>query len=203
MKAKLLFKYVASLIIVNLLTLQSALSAGFHYQLDLTAKLVNTPQNEVTAIQMSWIYDKELSAILMDGEDLSEAKKEETLKRRAADILTGLRDVKYFTTVSIDKKVIEYAEVETYALRLNKESRLQLNLTLPFKEKQNLKGRSLEIVVTDDSAVGLATFIDTDHMLLSDELKALCKAPSLIQRTLAEIDGHAQITETMTIDCKA
>ena len=203
MKANLFFKLVASILFVNLLALQNLFAAGFHYQFDLTAKLVNNPQNEITAIQMSWVYDKELSAILMDGEDLSEAKREETLKRRAADILTGLRDVNYFTTVSIDKTAIEFAEVETYALHLNKESRLQLNLTLPFKEKQILQGHSLEILVTDDSAIGLATFIDTDHMLLSDELKALCKAPSLIQRTLAEIDGHAQITETMTIDCKA
>jgi ABC-type uncharacterized transport system substrate-binding protein len=203
MKANLFFKLVASILFVNLLALQNLFAAGFHYQFDLTAKLVNNPQNEITAIQMSWVYDKELSAILMDGEDLSEAKREETLKRRAADILTGLRDVNYFTTVSMDKTAIEFAEVETYALHLNKESRLQLNLTLPFKEKQILQGHSLEILVTDDSAIGLATFIDTDHMLLSDALKALCKAPSLIQRTLAEIDGHAQITETMTIDCKA
>lgn len=203
MKANLFFKLVASILFVNLLALQNLFAAGFHYQFDLTAKLVNNPQNEITAIQMSWVYDKELSAILMDGEDLSEAKREETLKRRAADILTGLRDVNYFTTVSMDKTAIEFAEVETYALHLNKESRLQLNLTLPFKEKQILQGHSLEILVTDDSAIGLATFIDMDHMLLSDELKALCKAPSLIQRTLAEIDGHAQITETMTIDCKA
>ena len=202
MKTDSLLKIVASIIFVNFLTVQSLFAAGFHYQLDLTAKLANNPQNEVTAIQMSWVYDKELSAILMDGEDLSEAKREETLKKRAADILNGLQEVKYFTTVMIDKKVIEYAAVETYALRLNKESRLQLNLTLPLKEKQILKGRTLEIVVTDDSAVGLATFIDTDHMLLSDEIKALCKPPALVQKKLAEIDGHAQITETMTIDCK-
>lgn len=202
MKAISLLKIVTSAIFVNFLAIQSLFAAGFHYQLDLTAKLVNNPQNEVTAIQMSWVYDKELSAILMDGEDLSEAKREETLKKRAADILNGLQEVKYFTTVMIDKKVIEYAEVETYALRLNKESRLQLNLTLPLKQKQVLKGRTLEIVVTDDSAVGLATFIDTSHMLLSDEIKALCKPPALEQKKLTEIDGHAQITETMTIDCK-
>jgi ABC-type uncharacterized transport system substrate-binding protein len=202
MKAISLLKIVTSAIFVNFLAIQSLFAAGFHYQLDLTAKLVNNPQNEVTAIQMSWVYDKELSAILMDGEDLSEAKREETLKKRAADILNGLQEVKYFTTVMIDKKVIEYAEVETYALRLNKESRLQLNLTLPLKQKQALKGRTLEIVVTDDSAVGLATFIDTSHMLLSDEIKALCKPPALEQKKLTEIDGHAQITETMTIDCK-
>jgi len=182
--------------------MQSSFAAGFHYQLDLTAKLVNNPENELTAIQMSWIYDKELSAILMDGEDLSEAKREASLKKRAADILSGLSDVKYFTTLLLDKNALEFADVEKYQLRLNKESRLQMNLTLPLKKSHTLKGHTLDIVVTDDSAVGLATFIDTSHMLLGEKFKATCKAPTLVQKQLAEIDGHAQITETMTINCQ-
>ena len=202
MNVNTFFKIITGAIFINCLAINSLFAAGFHYQLDLTAKLVNNPQNEVTAIQMSWVYDKDLSAILMDGEDLSEAKREDTLKKRAADILNGLKEVKYFTTVLVDKKVVEYADVETYSLRMNKESRLQLNLTLPLLQKQTLEGRTLEIIVTDDSAVGLATFIDTNHMLLSDEIKALCAPPSLVQNKLPEIDGHAQITETMTIDCK-
>ena len=201
MKLNSLLKLTATCVIVSFLSIQTSLAAGFHYQLDLTAKLVQNPSSEITAIQMSWIYDKELSAILMDGEDLSEANKEATLKKRAADIFSGLRDVKYFTKLAIDKRNVEFADVETYVLRLNKESRLQMNLTLPLKESQQVKGHTLEITVTDDSAVGLATFVDTNHMLLSDQVKALCKEPTLVQKKLAEVDGHAQITETMTLDC--
>jgi len=200
MKLTSLIKFVVTSVLA--LTMQTSFAAGFHYQLDLTAKLVKNPQNKLTAIKMSWIYDKELSAILMDGEDLSEAKREATLKKRAADILSGLTDVKYFTSVSLDKKPIEFTVVETYTLRLNKESRLQMNLTLPLKENQKLNGHVLEMVVTDDSAVGLATFIDTNHMLLGEHFKATCKAPTLVQKQLAEVDGHAQVTETMTIDCR-
>ena len=202
MNANLTIKFIVRFIAVSCLALQTASSAGFHYQLDLTAKLVTNTKNEVTAIQMSWVYDKELSAILMDGEDLSEAKQAETLKRRAADILTGLRDVKFFTTVAVDQKPLAYADVETYSLNLYKASRLQLNLTLPFEQLTPLKGHTFDIIVTDDSAVGLATFIDTDHLLLSDPMKALCKPPTLTQQKLAEVDGHAQIIEIMSLDCK-
>lgn len=184
------------------LAMQTSFAAGFHYQLDLTAKLVGGPQGELTAIQMSWIYDKELSAILMDGEDLSEAKRETPLKERTPDILSGLTDVKYFTTVLLDKNALEFADAENYQLNLTKESRLQMNLTLPLKKSQIVKGRTLEIIVTDDSAVGLATFIDTDHLLLGEQFETLCKKPTLVQKKLAEVDGHAQVTETMTIDCK-
>ncbi|MGB1311512.1 MAG: DUF1007 family protein [Leucothrix sp.] len=182
--------------------MQTAFAAGFHYQLDLTAKLVNSPDKELTAIQMSWIYDKELSAILMDGEDLSETKRDATLKKRAADILSGLTEVKYFTTALLDKTPLTFDKVEKYSLRLNKESRLQMNLTLPLNTPQTLQGSTLELIVTDDSAVGLATFIDTKHMLLGEQFSAICKQPELVQQTLAEIDGHAQVTETMTIDCR-
>lgn len=203
MKLYSLLRLATAGVLLCLVPMHASFAAGFHYQLDLTAKLVNTPQGDLTAIQMSWVYDKELSAILMDGEDLSEAKREETLKKRAADILKGLSEVKFFTTVLLDGVALPFLEVETYALRLNKESRLQLNLTLPLKETQPLKDHVLTIIVSDDSAVGLATFIDTSHMLLSDQLKTVCKEPTLLQKKLAEIDGHAQITETMTIDCTA
>lgn len=189
-------------VFISLLAIPSLFAAGFHYQLDLTAKLVHNPKNELTAIQMSWIYDKELSAILMDGEDLSEANREASLEKRTAEILSGLTDVKYFTTVLLDKKTLAFDKVENYKLRLNKELRLQMNLTLPLKKAHTLKGHELEIVVTDDSAVGLATFVDTKHMLLGETYKAMCKTPTLVQKTLAEVDGHAQVTETMTIDCR-
>ena len=195
-------KSLASSVIICLMSMQHSFAAGFHYQLDLTAKLVNNPKNELNAIQMSWIYDKELSAILMDGEDLSEANREASLEKRTAEILKGLTEVKYFTTVFLDNNVLEFDEVKNYKLRLTKESRLQMNLTLPLKKSEKIKGHKLEIVVTDDSAVGLATFIDTNHMLLGEHYKAMCKKPSLIQKTLAEVDGHAQVTETMTIDCR-
>ncbi|WP_299874410.1 DUF1007 family protein [uncultured Cocleimonas sp.] len=184
------------------MVVQTSFAGGYHYQLDLTAKLVNNPQKELSAIQMSWIYDKELSAILMDGEDLSEAKREETLKKRATDILIGLTDMKYFTSLLLDDQPLEFAKVENYKLLLNDESRLKMNLTIPLKKSQQLKGRTLEIIVTDDSGVGLATFVDTNHLQLGEVFKTECKAPSLVQNQLAEIDGHAQTTETMTVDCR-
>jgi len=195
-------KTLTAAVFICLLPVQSAFSAGFHYQLDLTAKLVHNQKNELTAIQMSWIYDKELSAILMDGEDLSEANREKALEKRKAEIFEGLTEVKYFTTVLLNNNALEVEKVKNYKLRLNKESRLQMNLTLPLKKSQTLQGKTLEIVVTDDSAVGLATFIDTNHMLLGKQFKAMCSKPGLVQKKLAEVDGHAQVVETMTINCR-
>lgn len=202
MKIKSLLSLCMTSIAISLLAIQASFAGGYHYQLDLTAKLVNNPQKELTAIQMSWIYDKELSAILMDGEDLSETKREEALKKRAADILTGLTEMKYFTSLLLDDQPLEFAKVKNYKLLLNDESRLLMNLTIPLKESQRLKGRTLDITVTDDTGVGLATFVDTSHLLLGEVYKTDCKAPSLVQKQLAEIDGHAQTTETMTVDCR-
>ena len=183
-------------------TTSFAAGSAFHYQLDLTARLVTTDNGELTGIEMSWLYDTELSQTLMDGEDLSETKREETLKKRAADILTGLTEMKYFTSLLLDDQPLEFAKVKNYKLLLNDESRLLMNLTIPLKESQRLKGRTLDITVTDDTGVGLATFVDTSHLLLGEVYKTDCKAPSLVQKQLAEIDGHAQTTETMTVDCR-
>ena len=77
-----------------------------------------------------------------------------------------------------------------------------MNLTLPLTKPQSLQGNTLEIVVTDDSAVGLATFVDTSRMLLGEQFKSICQQPDLAQKKLAEVDGHAQVVETMTINCR-
>ena len=178
-------------------------AAGFHYQLNLTARLATTPTGELSGVEMSWIYDTELSATLMDGEDLSEANREATLKKRAADILDGLLEMKYFTTLYLDGQVQPTVAVEKYNLQLTQEKQLQLNLTLPLAEVQMLKGHLLQVVVSDPTAVGLATFLTADRLILSDEQKAMCVAPTLEQKQLGDVDGgHTLMSETMTIDCR-
>lgn len=202
MKITSLLRLLTTSVVISLLAVQTSFAGGYHYQFDLTAKLVNNPQKELSAVQMSWLYDKELSAILMDGEDLSEAKREETLKNRATDILNGFREVNYYTSLFLDEQPLGLAEVENYRLQLTKESRLQMNMTIPLKRNQPLKGHTLEMVVADASGVVLATFNDKSHMLLGEEFAKGCKTPTLVQEQMAEIEGHAQVTETMTIDCR-
>lgn len=187
-----------------LLSATNSFAAGsaFHYKLDLTARLVTTENAELTAVQMSWLYDPELSATLIDGEDLSEAKREETLKKRAADILDGLKGVNYFTTIKVDGNELELKEVTQYNLNLVEQSRLQMNLTLPLAKSAALKGHKLELIVSDSSAVGLATFVDPSHMNLDEPLKSTCQAPQMTQSEMGVIDEHIVMSETMTVDCR-
>ena len=187
-----------------LLSTTSSFAAGsaFHYKLDLTARLVTTENTELTGVQMSWLYDKALSETLMDGEDLSDAKREATLKKRAADILEGLKGVNYFTTIKVDGKELPLADVSQYKLNLADESRLQMNLTMPLVTAAPVKGHLLEIIISDSSAVGLATFVDSSHLKLEEPLKSTCQAPQMTQSELEMIDEHRVMSETMTIDCR-
>lgn len=187
-----------------LLSATNSFAAGsaFHYKLDLTARLVTTENAELTAVQMSWLYDPELSATLMDGEDLSEAKREETLEKRATDILDGLKGVNYFTTLKVDGNELDLKEVTQYNLNLVEQSRLQMNLTLPLDKPAALKGHKLEVIVSDSSAVGLATFVNPSHLNLDEPLKSACQAPQMTQSEMGMIDEHVVMSETMTVDCR-
>lgn len=193
-----------STVVLCLLFVTSATTsaAGFHYQLNLTARLVTTPAGELSGIEMSWLYDTDLSATLMDGEDLSPEKRDETLKKRAADILDGLLEMKYFTNIYLDKKALTTLKVEQYNLQLTESSQLQLNLTLPLTEAQNLKGHQLQVVVSDPTAVGLATFLTADRLLLSEYQESICEQPTLQQNQLGTEGDHVLMSETMTIDCR-
>jgi len=179
-----------------------AAGAAFHYQLDLNAHLLSDEQGRLTAIEMHWLYDKALSDTLMDGEDLSATKRDSTLKRRAADILEGLQGVQYFTKALKDQHPISFAPVTQYSLALTKESRLQLSMVLPLTQAEALNGHVLQVIVSDASAVGLATFVTRDQLTLSDSLQAQCQAPKLTQSQLGVIDQHTVISETMLIDCR-
>ena len=192
-----------STVVLCLLFVTSATTsaAGFHYQLNLTARLVTTPAGELSGIEMSWLYDADLSATLMDGEDLSPEKRDETLKKRAADILDGLFEMKYFTTLYLNKQVLPTLKVEQYNLQLTKDALLQLNLTLPLAEAQSLKGNQLQIVVSDPTAVGLATFLTADRLLLNDTLATMCEKPMLQQNQLGLEGDHVLMSETMSINC--
>lgn len=192
-----------STVVLCLLFVTSATTsaAGFHYQLNLTARLVTTPAGELSGIEMSWLYDTDLSATLMDGEDLSPEKRDETLKKRAADILDGLLEMKYFTTLYLNKQVLPTLKVEQYNLQLTKDAQLQLNLTLPLAEAQSLKGNQLQIVVSDPTAVGLATFLTADRLLLNDTLATMCEKPMLQQNQLGLEGDHVLMSETMSINC--
>ena len=187
-----------------LLSTTNSFAAGsaFHYKLDLTASLVTSENAELTGVQMSWLYDAELSETLMDGEDLSEANREATLKKRAADILEGLKGVDYFTTIKMDGEALPLAEVSKYNLNLADQSRLQMNLTMPLAAATPIKGHLLEIVISDATAVGLATFVDPSHLKLEEPLKSTCLAPQMTQSALEMIDEHRVMSETMTVDCR-
>ena len=177
-------------------------AAGFHYQLNLTARLATAPGGELTGVEMSWLYDPELSATLMDGEDLSEGNIEATLQKRAADILDGLQGMNYFTSILMDKQTLPTLKVEKYNLQLTDQGQLQLNLTLPFAEAKALQGHQLEIVVSDPTAVGLATFLSADKLLLNESQAANCQAPTLRQEQLGTAGDHILLSETMTLDCR-
>ena len=138
----------------------------------------------------------------MDGEDLSVAKRDAVLKRRAADILDGLKGMDYFTSLYLDDKQVHVAEVKEYTLNLAEENRLQLELTLPLKKAIDISGKKLLMKISDETGVGLATVSSADRVTLPMQLAKACKGPSLLKEDLGEIDGHRVLAETITVDCQ-
>ena len=177
-------------------------AAGFHYRLEVAATLELDEKSQLTAVQMDWLYDAELSSVLMDGEDLSADKRDEVLKRRAADILEGLDGMDYFTSLYLEDKFLHVAAVKNYTLSLADQNRLRLNLTLPLKQAADLTGKKLLMKVSDETGIGLATVSSADSVTLPATLAKLCKGPSLLKEDLGEVDGHQVFAETITIDCQ-
>lgn len=191
---------VLLIVLMIFFSMKNSFAAGsaFHYQFDLTARLVTTEKGELAGLQMSWLYDTETSSLFMDGGDLSAAD----LKGLAADIFTGFQEVGFFTKININEQIVELGNVEQYNLNLTEEVRLQFNMLLPLASALPLKGKLLKIIISDSSATGLVIFNSPDNLQLDEFLKSSCMTPQLEQSKLAAIDGHIETVETMTVDCR-
>ncbi|HPY41740.1 MAG TPA: DUF1007 family protein, partial [Thiolinea sp.] len=51
------------------------LADGYHYQIQAATKFLGNPVGELTSLKMDWTYDPDLTAALLEDEDLSEENK--------------------------------------------------------------------------------------------------------------------------------
>lgn len=103
---------------------------------------VDGEQQQVKGISMLWRFDPMTSAYMLDGEDLSQAQREQTLQRMAQDLVNNIRDFNYFTEVywNQERQVLAGASVPrvevkglnvSFSFYLSFEHPLSLEHTIP------------------------------------------------------------------------
>lgn len=175
---------------------------GFHYQIQATSQFVGNATGELTNIKMDWTYDPELTAILLEDEDLSEANKAATLKQRAADILGDLDKLGYFSKLSVNDQAADTTTVQDYNMVLTADQSMILSFQLPLKTPIAVAGKKLSLSLADPDGVGQLYYKNPQDASIDANLTKICTQPSLTKATIDMANDHKIEIPTAQIECK-
>ena len=75
----------------------------FHYGIDASHQLQENATGQLTGLNMHWVYDAAVTAMLIEGEDLQPNNRAATLKTVGDLMLSDLKTHAYFTTITLQR----------------------------------------------------------------------------------------------------
>jgi len=168
--------------------------AHFHYEINSTATLQANKKNQLTGVAMSWVYNEEVSGIML--------RAGRPLNALAKDIMKDLLALDYFTRLEFNGKKVLTKKVSQYSLEKitqNKQNLLKLNLVLPLKSPLYLQGNNtLRIIHTDAGASATLFYRNSNHLILG-------KFASFCTPKVKAIKGfeNGEAPEIVNINCTA
>lgn len=144
-----------------------------HSWVDIKTEILgNTTQ--ITGFKMQWTFDAMTSAYMLDGEDLSAEKRENTLVKLADTIMYNMTVGHYLTYFYEDEAPIKYALAQNGMLRQDK-IKLILTFELPLAKPKTLSEKPLKLLIYDPSYYVDMSWPTKNDIQLSPELAKQCK----------------------------
>ena len=145
--------------------------AHFHYELPVKSTLISNNNQKLSAIQISWTYDEEVSDLML--------KDQKNIKKLGKKLINDLEKIQYFTALKLDGKPIETGKVKQFNLEEIKHkdySNLKLTFTLPITSAATLKGNHVLIVNHEDPTASAILYYDKPQDLrVNGPLQSKCK----------------------------
>lgn len=191
------------LLILSLFLMSELASAhGFHYQLKASTTLQTDAQNQLNEVVIAWQYDKEVTQMLLEGEDLSPAAREKTLATIRDNIMRDLYHLGYYTYLTLDKQPIAIKPATKANLTVDN-GLLHLSFTLPLQTPINLMGKTASIELADPDETGILSFANAQQIQLASTLQSHCAVN--VQKGNKALPPEAMtaaVTNQAVITCK-
>ena len=165
------------IILTSILSISTALFspsvlAHFHYELPITSTLQANAKHQLKAIKMSWIYDDEVSEMMLQDQ--------KDVKKLGDKLINDLDKLGYFTFLKLNGKSLETSKVELFKLeeiKFDGYSKLKLTFTLPLKTPVSLQGNNtLNIRHEDGTASAIIYYDKPSYLSIDNNLNSNCKA---------------------------
>ncbi|MEE9352049.1 MAG: DUF1007 family protein [Thiotrichaceae bacterium] len=192
-------KILKTSLVIFLLLASKALSAGgFHYEIDAHTHFMTNDTGAVSGLEMTWIYDKQISDMIIEDEDLSEAKRADTLKTVASLMIQDLDPMNYFTSLLINDQPATFKGVNQQQLQLVNQKQLKLTFLIPLEKPVNIKNITFDLALADPNGAGIIIYNDIQSLTMDKKLQTRCK-PTLVDHKEFE---HGQAAQLVKVSCQ-
>ena len=198
-KSLLLSTAFVALLSMMLLSTQ-VFAHSYHYEVQVSNALKFNDDKQLEALRLSFIYDGEVSAVMLQDE--------KDLDKLGKSLIKDLEKLAYFTQAKIDGKVLEFKEASDIKLESTKEQgedketydALKLNFTLALKKPAALnKDSNIGFFHEDPTEAAILYYDNAKSITVSDSLKDNCKASVKEKGDFKE----GEFPQVVSVDCKA
>ncbi len=155
--------------------------AHFHYDLPLRTTLQTNTKGDLTALNITWMYDDELTDLML--------KDQKDVKKLGKKLINDLQLLSYFTAVKLNGKGLNFSKVSDYNLQEIKHKdykNLELTFTLPLKKPVSLTGKNTLNFRHEDANASAILYYDKPQHLQLGKLKSHCKVDITEKKTFEE-----------------
>lgn len=175
----------------------SALASGVHYQVSTSARFVADEAANLTGLQMNWVYDPEVSAIIIDGRDLDNGG----LRQMGEDIMEDLYALGYYIQFTANDQPMPINKVEQFSIKLTEDSSIQLGLQIDLARPLSVNGKVFRLKLIDPDGSASLLYTGADRIVLDNALVNKCAAP-VLDSTKVNLNSHEMDVQIVSVACQ-
>lgn len=172
-------------------------AGGLHYQVSTSSVFYTDNSGQLAGVRMNWVYDPEVSAIILDGQDRSEAGIHEVGEYMMSD----LHELGYFARFTMNGHPLPIAQVTDYNIKITDDNSIQLGLQVPLQQSVEVAGKSISLTLADPDGSGSLVYANADRIALEGVLADRCSLPDLRAEAI-DMGGHELTLQTVSFNCQ-
>lgn len=187
----------ALIMVATILPLTLVQAAGIHYQISTSTRFYADDAGNLAGLRMNWVYDPEVSSIILDGRNLDAAG----LRQLGEDILADLYALGYYIQFTADSQPVPVNQVTQFTIKLVEDSSIQLGLQVELKQALPVAGKTLRLALADPDGSAALLYAADDRIVLDNALAGKCARPALESRQIV-LNEHEMEVQTTTVRCQ-
>jgi ABC-type uncharacterized transport system substrate-binding protein len=192
---KLLMPLFAVLVMLLPATLLQA--SGIHYQISTSTRFYADEAGNLAGLRMNWVYDPEVSAIIVDGREPDAAG----LRQLGEDIMADLYTLGYYIQLTVNGQPLAVNKVSQFTIKLVEEGSIQLGMQVELKQAMAVAGKTFRLALADPDGSALLAYSGADRIVLDNALAGKCAVPELVSNKVV-LNEHEMDVQTTTVRCR-